>query len=127
MIHKTMGFIPLELQAILNRSQKDAHPYDEQVVVNLMEYKFLLNPIRLSIIGYLIDLDVYPAFRLREILQISWGQFTAQIARLIEKGYISSTLDFYEGSPTKFLSIESIGIQEFNQLRTLLKGILYLT
>lgn len=113
-----IGFAPATLMAIFS---SDADQSDlELIPPELTNYKFLLNPIRLSIIKMLHTHYSYPAYMLRESLQISWGKFSSHVSALIEKGYISTQEGFYEGSPKRILRIELFGINSYMELREIL-------
>lgn len=116
-----IGFAPPFLIGVINSNQDNTEEFHELVPTELISYKFLLNPIKLSIIKMLHTYSSYPAYMVREILQISWGKFSSHVNSLIDKGYIRAQEEFYEGSPTKILRIEFLGTTKYQELREILK------
>lgn len=90
----------------------------------LVNYSFLLNPIRLAIMKTLNDTFKFPSADLRKELNTSWGKFTPHVNQLIEKGYISSDDEFIDNSPRKILVLEEAGRQQFIALEKILKEII---
>lgn len=115
-----IGFAPVTLMAIFSKDAEANEEIQELIPSELNNHKFLLNPIRLSIIKMLHTHYSYPAYMLRESLQISWGKFSSHVSALIEKGYISSVEEFYEGSPKRILRIELFGENSYMELREIL-------
>lgn len=116
-----IGFAPPLLIGIINSGTDQSVDQDEVFPLELKKYKFLLNPIRLSIVKLLYTYSSYPAFMIRDILQISWGKFSSHVNSLIDKGYISVQEEFHEGSPTRVLYIEHLGSNEYLELQDVLK------
>ncbi len=116
-----LGFAPPLLVGIINSDADQSVDQDEVIPLELKKYKFLLNPIRLSIIKLLYMYSSYPAFMIRDILQISWGKFSSHVNSLINKGYISVQEEFHEGSPTRVLYMEYLGSNTYLELQDVLK------
>lgn len=93
------------------------------VIRDLDKSKILLNPIKLSIIRILFVYSSFPSFKIREMLEISWGKFSANISSLLKQGYISTNVEFFNESPTQVLQIEHFGRIKFLELREIMKGI----
>ncbi|MHA2338580.1 MAG: right-handed parallel beta-helix repeat-containing protein [Candidatus Hodarchaeales archaeon] len=120
-LNEMIGFAPPLLVAIINGDQEISAETEDVVPIELQKFKFLLNPIKLAVIKVLYQYSSYPAYIVRELLQISWGKFSSHTKSLIEKGYISSQEEFYDGSPTRILRIERLGRIEYQELRDVLK------
>lgn len=88
-----------------------------ELTTQLFQHSFLLNPIRLVIVRILHDNDQVTSSELRKIMNISWGKFTSHIDALVEKGYISSSQQFINGSPKRVFCIELIGRNAFLALK----------
>jgi DNA-binding MarR family transcriptional regulator len=88
-----------------------------ELTSQLFRHSFLLNPIRLVITRILHEKDQVTSSELRKVMNISWGKFTSHIDALIEKGYISSSQQFINGSPKRVFCIEPIGRNAFLALK----------
>ncbi|MHA2252776.1 MAG: transcriptional regulator [Candidatus Kariarchaeaceae archaeon] len=90
---------------------------DKVSPVDLLQYSFILNPIRLLIIKILNDHDKIVSSELRKMLGISWGKFTTHIDALSEKAYLSCSQIFIDGSPKRVFFIEARGRDVFYKLQ----------
>lgn len=104
---------------LLNHMSKPA----KIVIRDLDKSKILLNPIKLSIIKILFVYSSFPSFKIREMLEISWGKFSANISSLLKQGYISTNVEFFKESPTQVLQIEHFGRIKFLELREVMNCI----
>ncbi|MCY3413052.1 MAG: transcriptional regulator [Candidatus Heimdallarchaeota archaeon] len=95
-----------------------------EVPSDLLNYSFLLNPIRLAIMKILYDSYKYPSADLRKILNISWGKYTPHLNQLEKKGYLVSEDEFIDNSPRKVLILEDAGRQQFESLESILRGLI---
>ena len=91
----------------------------------LMNYKFLLNPVKLSIIKILINHNQFASAELRSMLGISWGKFSTHVDSLIKEGLITSEKEFVDNKPRTLLFIEQKGRTYFQELRSVLKKTIY--
>jgi DNA-binding MarR family transcriptional regulator len=104
---------------------KKDHLSSEYVEISpeLLEFKFLMNPVRLGLIGLLYKHADYQQSEIRKALGISWGQFSAHVYALEKEGYISISNQFIEGNSVKILFLEEKGRIEFRELKKILKSI----
>ena len=105
---------------------KQDHLSAEYVEISpeLLKYKFLMNPVRLGVIGLLYKYSDYQQSEIRKALDISWGQFSAHVNSLEKEGYISISNQFIEGNSSKILFLKEKGRIEFRELRIILKTII---
>ncbi|OLS17097.1 MAG: hypothetical protein HeimC2_36890 [Candidatus Heimdallarchaeota archaeon LC_2] len=111
---------PIIISLIKGSEDPDAD-IDESYPPELLNYKFILNPVRLTILKLLIDYTTYPSYLVREILGISWGSFSGHIEVLVKNNLIISKEEFIDGSPKQVLYLEVQGITIYNKLQQLLK------
>ncbi|MHA2276941.1 MAG: winged helix-turn-helix transcriptional regulator, partial [Candidatus Kariarchaeaceae archaeon] len=62
----------------------------EDTSKQLMEFKFLLNPVKLSIVKILLNHNRFPSAQLRSMLGVSWGKFSTHVDSLVKEGVIRS-------------------------------------
>ncbi len=91
---------------------------------HLLEFGNMLHPVKILILSVLAQNHKIQLSMLREQLQISWGKLKHHVAYLEKSGYISSGLEFVDGSPRVFLSVKEKGYQTFSHLSRVLKDIL---
>lgn len=91
----------------------------------LLEYKFLMNPVKLAIIKILINHNQFPSAQLRSMLGISWGKFSTHVDSLVKEGLIISEKEFIDNKPRTLLFIEQKGRSYFQELRKILKKTIY--
>lgn len=116
-----IGFMPPILTNVFRGTDDVDIEIDENISVELKQYKFILNPIRLSIINALYDLHSYPAYLLREMIRVSWGNFGSHIEALTKKGFIATRDEFIDGSVKQIIYLEDLGLQHYVELKTVLK------
>lgn len=97
----------------------------EDTSKKLMDHKFLLNPVKLSIVKILINHNQFPSAELRSMLGISWGKFSTHVDSLIKEGLIVSEKEFMDNKPRTLLFIEQKGRTYFQELRNILKRTIY--
>ena len=97
----------------------------EDTSKQLMEYKFLLNPVKLSIVKILMNHEKFPSAKLRSMLGISWGKFSTHVDSLIKEGLIISEKEFVDNKPRTLLLVEQKGRVYFKELRNILKKTIY--
>lgn len=87
---------------------------------NILEFKFLLHPLRLSMTKLLYENLELSSVDIKDILNISWNDYTTHTTALKKKGYINVTDRFIEGNKRQILTLEPKGIQEYKVLLDLL-------
>ncbi|MCE7734126.1 MAG: helix-turn-helix domain-containing protein [Candidatus Heimdallarchaeota archaeon] len=87
---------------------------------NLLNYKFLLHPVRLSITKLLYENMEMTSSQIREIVDITWNDYSTHIKALRGKKYIRVTDKFVDGSKKQVVSLEPFGVQEYKILTELL-------
>jgi tetratricopeptide (TPR) repeat protein len=97
----------------------------ENTSKQLMEYKFLLNPVKLSIVKILLNHNRFPSAQLRSMLGVSWGKFSTHVDSLVKEGVIRSEKEFVDEKPRTLLTLEQKGYSYFEELRNLLKKTIY--
>ncbi|MCE7736308.1 MAG: hypothetical protein GPJ54_15615 [Candidatus Heimdallarchaeota archaeon] len=97
----------------------------EDTSKQLMNYKFLLNPVKLSIVKILINHNQFASAELRSMLGISWGKFSTHVDSLIKEGLITSEKEFVDNKPRTLLFIEQKGRTYFQELKGVLKKTIY--
>ncbi|MFV2015361.1 MAG: transcriptional regulator [Candidatus Heimdallarchaeota archaeon] len=110
----------------------ESHKKEEQlssdyveISPDLLKFKFLMNPVRLGVIGLLYKYSDYQQADIRKALDISWGQFSAHIMALEKEGYISITNQFIDNKAVKMLFLTERGRIKFRDLRRILKSIVH--
>lgn len=95
-----------------------------EISPELLKYKFIMNPVRLGVIGLLFKYSEYQQSEIRKALDISWGQFSSHVKSLEKGGYLSITNRLIEGNVAKILFLTERGRIEFRELRRILKSII---
>lgn len=96
-----------------------------EISPELLKFKFILNPVRLGVIGLLDKYSEYQQSEIRKALDISWGQFSSHVNLLEKEMYISITSRFIDGKAVRILFLTEKGRIEFRELRRILKSIVY--
>lgn len=94
----------------IEKEVKGVIPHD------IMNYKFLFHPVRLSIIKLLYENLELTSMELKDILRISWNDYYTYAYSLGKKGYIKIEDQFVDGNKRQVLSIENKGIEEYKVL-----------
>ncbi|MCH8905825.1 MAG: tetratricopeptide repeat protein [Candidatus Heimdallarchaeota archaeon] len=117
---------PIEISQITTSSK--TKPVDDteylEVPTELLSYKFLLNPVRLSIVKILNSYYRYPAAELRKLLGIPWGTFNDHLEALSKKGFIESQKEFIKETPRNILYLTSAGESEYSSLKSILRSVI---
>ncbi len=90
----------------------------------LLKFDNMLHPVKILILSALAQKHKIQLSMLREQLQISWGKLKHHVAYLEKGGYISSGLEFVDGSPRVLLFLEEKGYQTFRDLSRALRDAL---
>ncbi|MHA2251175.1 MAG: transcriptional regulator [Candidatus Kariarchaeaceae archaeon] len=104
----------------LTDSSKIEGEVRQRLPVDILNFKFLLNPIRLTITKLLYENVTLSSIEIRDLLQISWGTYSTHFKALKKNGYISATDEFRDGSLVQVLTLQQKGISEFSELTDLL-------
>lgn len=86
----------------------------------LLEFKFLLHPIKLSMMKVLHESMNVSTVELRQELGISWNEFNYHLNQLKKKGYVRVEVDIVDHSFKNVITLETQGIEEFKILQSLL-------
>ena len=90
----------------------------------LLSHKFLLHPVRLSIIKILHTYFRYPASELKHILQIPWGTFNDHIVALKKHGLIDIQKEFLTDTAQNILYLTPQGTLEYTNLKSALASLM---
>lgn len=124
-------FTPSQLSylAVLGQSQ-----YDENKVKNrlkkdiptgLKEYRFLMHPVRLLIVRTLYKNFSMISTDIKEVIDVSWSEYTSHINALEKNGLVSANTEFHEnGLKVNIVYLEEQGRMEYENLITLLQTFL---
>ncbi len=86
----------------------------------LFDLKFLFNPVRLSIVKLLHESVELESVELRLLTGVSKNDFSNHLKALKEKNYVHSTQKFINGSLCQILSLEPVGMREYENLKEVL-------
>ena len=90
--------------------------------IELLDYKYLMHPIRLTIIKLLEANDVLPSSEIREILAVTWGEYNSHLRSLEEKGFVEIRDGFDTNAQLKVVvEISEHGRGEYKTLIDLLR------
>lgn len=123
-------FSPKQLAylAILGQKSQDGQPPFEktlgEIPSKLIEYKFLMQPVRLSIMNLLHKHFTLTSVQIKDELRISWGNYSSHISALEKKGFLSTYYDFLDGSKVQMVVLEEVGRKEYESLTELLQEFL---
>lgn len=82
----------------------------------ILDQKFLMHPIRLSMCKILTELTSMPSAELRQELGITWGDFATHSKALKAKGFIRADDNFVEGAVGQIINIEPLGVEKYEKL-----------
>ncbi len=99
----------IERSSIDPQLEKDFPP-------DLLNHKFLMHPIRLAMVKILMENTLITSAELRQRLGISWGDFSTHSKALRGKKYIATEDKIVDGSILQVISIEQIGIDQYESL-----------
>ncbi|MCE7735418.1 MAG: hypothetical protein GPJ54_11110 [Candidatus Heimdallarchaeota archaeon] len=89
----------------------------DEIPKEIFDFKFLLHPVKLSILKILYENVSIISAELRTQLGISWSELTSHLKKLTQKRYIIVEIKFVEGSLKNVVSMEPHGIKEFERLQ----------
>lgn len=92
----------------------------ESIPKNFLSYRFLLHPIRLSMVKLLFENMQFTSIQIRNILEISWNEYYAHAEALEKKNYISITEEFIDDSKRSVLRLEPLGAEEYRIITELM-------
>lgn len=92
----------------------------ENIPKEFLNEKDLFNPIRLAMCKILSQQITLTLSEVREKLDIGWSEFHNNARALSQKGYITLDDAFREGKIVKVISITTIGLEKFNQVKNFL-------
>ena len=96
--------------------------YKELIPSELLTHRYLMHPIRLSIMKLLNKEDKMKSLEIKKILDISWGDYSNHIRSLQEKGFVELVDEFNEdGHVTQSVYIKELGRKEYLDLFRLLQ------
>lgn len=85
---------------------------------DLMEYKPVLHPTRLSILIILEKYSPVEASKLRKVLDVKWGTFGSHINILEELSLVYGIREFVKDNPRIVLHITPTGLNALNIIRS---------
>ncbi|MHA2252042.1 MAG: transcriptional regulator [Candidatus Kariarchaeaceae archaeon] len=92
--------------------------------IDIFNYKFLMQPVRLAITKLLYENSELSSIEIKEILQITWGSYSTHTKALKKKEYILVREEFVDGSVKQILNLSPKGIDQYNSLTDLLQQFL---
>lgn len=118
----SIGYLLFNQSQIDEKSEKEIRQAIPQEIIN---YRYLLHPIRLTIMKLLYNEYQIPSTDIKKALGISWGDFANHSKSLREKGYIE-VKDVFNESGIKFqmVYLHEHGREEFEILLGLLQQFL---
>lgn len=90
---------------------------------NLLEFKVLLNPVRLAMTKILYRNFKLTAAELRELVGISWGSYSSHKNALEKAGIITSFEEFVDETPRVMITLRAEGVTKYIKLKEALKAI----
>ena len=103
-----------------SRYQED--DFQKMVPQELLKYRYLMHPTRLSIMKLLNHQTKMRSTEIKHLLNISWGEFSTHTKSLQDKGFIEMIDEFNEdGHVVQTVYIRPKGTTEFLELLTLLQ------
>lgn len=114
----------LSLLMLITKNAKKIGPEDikETIPPELMDHKYLIHPVRMSILKLLILNDQLPSSEIRQLLGITWGEYYSNLKSMEERGYIEveNTLNL-EANLLVTIEITELGRSSYEELIELLK------
>ena len=87
-----------------------------------MAYRYLMHPIRLTIMKVLNNENQMRSVDIKHLLDISWGEYSTHVKSLEQNGYIETQNEFSQnGNIIQVIYILEFGRKQFEQLFTLLQ------
>lgn len=94
------------------------------IPTQLMDYRYLMHPVRLSIMKLLSEEGNLTSVEVKHSLEISWGEYYSHINSLKKKEYIRVQDEFVNNTKRQVLYIEPIGLKRYGELKDLLEQFL---
>ncbi|MHA2249648.1 MAG: transcriptional regulator [Candidatus Kariarchaeaceae archaeon] len=91
-----------------------------QIPHEIYNFKFLMHPVRLTMVKLLIDKIELNSIEIKGLVNISWGAYSNHVKSLKKKGYIDIREEFKDGSVRQIISLTPFGIKQYNSLSNLL-------
>lgn len=106
---------------LLSGQSKSTHKGSTfEVPAEIYDFKFILHPIRLSILKLLNDYPRMTSIELKHNLKVSWNDLKNHLKILEERVYVVTGKQFVDGSVKKVVEITNLGIQEFITFKELI-------
>lgn len=105
---------------IKNKQNVFPEGFIQEIPSELMDYTYLLHPVRMSIVKLLTDTMSLTTIQLKDLLNVSWNDINPHVKSLKKKGYITVNKEFAEGQLNTVIRIEPIAITKYQVLKSLL-------
>lgn len=119
---KSAGFMVLGNKIVNQEDLTDE--LKKAIPEEIMEYKFLMNPVRISICKLLIDSMDLPTKNVKEALNVSWSNYSTHSKALKDQGLIETFSKFVDGIEVQFISITPEGERRYKELTGILHELL---
>jgi len=86
----------------------------------LYSFKFLFNPVRLSMVKLLYENLQLTTVELKDLLQLNWNTFNSHLAALKDKGYVEGAYTFQDGTRSQMITLLPYGEEQYQMLTELL-------
>lgn len=96
----------------------------EKIPPGLIQYRYLMNPIRLSIMKLLYKNFSLTSVEIKNELSISWGDYANHINSLEKRYFVSIQTEFRDAAQCQVVYLEELGRREYATLIDLLQGFL---
>ncbi len=99
----------------------DSDEFQASIPNELLSHRYLMHPIRITIMKLLSSNDYLPSFEIRQILGITWGEYNTHLKSLESKGFIEIRNTFSEKAELIItLFVTTKGQYEYQELLDLL-------
>jgi DNA-binding MarR family transcriptional regulator len=114
--------------AVLGQSKPTDTDWEKQVPKKyrsgLIQYRYLMHPIRLSIMKLLYKNFTLTSQEIKKQLDLSWGDYSNHINSLAKKQFVAIQTEFHDTDQRQVVYLEELGRQEYKALIDLLKEFL---
>ncbi|MHA2031057.1 MAG: transcriptional regulator [Candidatus Kariarchaeaceae archaeon] len=114
--------------AVLGQSELDESEWKKEIPdklpPGLIQYRYLMSPIRLSMMKLLYKNFSLTSIEIKNELSISWGDYANHINSLEKRKFVSIQTEFREAVPRQIVYLEELGRQEYEALIELLEKFL---
>jgi hypothetical protein len=100
--------------------KKTYREFMKQVPPDLLEYKFLLHPVRLAILKVMYDYVNLTTIQLKEKLGLTWTEFNNGIKSMKRADLLHEQTKFVDGNVRIIVTLTNLGISQFQDLKRLL-------